>query len=141
MINLTALRTELQTDPAGLGYANAVAGSDYAGLVALLNLERPAVRVNRSLVPAHEFVNALAPGEYVALTQAQRDYLVLVAAAGQVQLGGGGVRVALTALFPANSPTRAALLALLDRPASRADFLFGQAASFEDVVAAVRGSL
>lgn len=135
-----ALLSELQTDPTAIGYAPLLAAGKYGELVAAINLPRGGVTVGRTLIPSWEFVNAIAPSEYLTLTQAQRDYLVLVAAAGQVQLGGGGVRTALTALFGAGTASRTALVALLDRQASRAEFLFGQAVTIEDCARAIRGS-
>lgn len=135
-----ALLAELQNDPTAIGYAALLSAGKYGEVVAALNLPRGGVTVGRTLIPSWEFINALAPAEYILLTQAQRDYLMLVACAGQVQLGGGGVRDALTALFGPATTSRANLIALLNRQASRAEFLFGQAVTIEDCVRAIRGS-
>lgn len=124
-LNLTALKAELQNDPTSRGYAAPLtAGLDNA-VADLLNAVRQGAQIGRTLVHAHEFVNAIVPSEYVALSQAQRDYLVLVASAGEVQLAGGGVRTALGTLFGAGTATRTAFAALQDRPATRAEELFG----------------
>lgn len=135
-----ALQSELLNDPAALGYAPLLAAGRYGEVVAALNLSRVGVTVGRTVIPSWEFVNAIVPTEYITLTQAQRDYLTMLAAAGQVQLGGGGVRDALTALFGPATQSRANLIVLLNRPASRAEFLFGQAVAIEDCVRAIRGS-
>lgn len=139
-LTIAALKAEIQNDPTGRGYAAPYeAGRDNA-VADLLNDPRQGATIGRTLIDAWQFVNAITPSEYVVLTQAQRDYLVLVAAAGRVQLGGGGVRTALGSLFGAGTATRAAFIALQDRPATRAEELFGEgvAISPDDISAARR---
>jgi hypothetical protein len=130
-ITLAALKAELQNDPTARGYAAPLAEGNYQAVVDLLNALRDGATVGRSLVPAWQFVNCIVPSEYAALTVPQRDYLTMVAAAGDVQLGGGAVRDALTAIFAGGTTTRTNLVALLNRPATRAEELFGDGVTIQ----------
>lgn len=124
-INYAALKAEGVNDPLGLGYAVHFGTGNDQAIADLLNTPRQGATVNRTIVPAWEVVNAVVPAEYAALTATYRDYLTFVVSATEVQLGGGGVRDGLGAVFPAQSATRANLLALLTKQASRAEQLFG----------------
>ena len=124
-ISYTALKAEAVADPLGIGYAPHIASGNDQAIADLFNTPRQGATVSRTLVPAWEVVNAVVPTEYAALTAAAREYLTFAVAAGELQLGGGGVRDGLAAVFAANTATRANLVALLDKPATRAEELFG----------------
>lgn len=139
-ISPAALKAEIQNDPTARGYAVPYAAGNDQAVADLLNAPRAGATVNRTLVPAWEFVNAMVASEVNAIPTAAREYLLLVASANEVQLGGGGVRNALTVIFGAGTTTRANLIALLTKPATRSEELSGLGAiiSAADVSAARR---
>lgn len=137
-MDLAALRTEITTDPSLRGYAMPyVAGND-AEVARLLNEPRGTYQHPRGVVPAHAVVAAIAPGEFAALSAAERTWLTFLVSVGSVDLASAVVRGALGALFPANSTTRPRLLALATRDGSRADELGLGTVSDADVARARR---
>jgi hypothetical protein len=137
-MDLTALKTELTTDPAGLGYAALVASGHTAGLADLLNAPNAAIRVNRGVIEAYRIVNAIVPGDWAALTAAQKQSLQLIISAGQVDVSDVNVRQAFVDAFGAGTATRAALVGLATRDGSRAEQVLGQPVSHLDVARALR---
>lgn len=113
-MDLRALKTEITSDPVGIGYA----GKPDAEVAALLN-EPLRPNLNRESLTPSEFVQAIDPAEFFALTQAQRDWIALVASTEDI-FPIGNVRAGLITVFPAGTSTRAALLALLRETGSRA---------------------
>lgn len=123
---LTQLRTEITTDPTSLGYASPLAAGNHAQVATLLNQPRGAISVEKVYVTSRDLIATLVPGEYTALTQAQRDYLALLPALGTVDIRtGSSLRNALNAVFAAGTGTRTAYTALASRNGSRAEQLFG----------------
>lgn len=139
-VTRAALQSELQNDPAALGYAPLLAAGRYGELVDVLNEQRNGITVARDAVPAWEFTNAIEATDYATLTPELRAYFSFVVAAGQVVVSGGAVRAAMRDAFPNGSASKTNLRALWDRRASRAEFLFGQSVTLEDCVRAIRGS-
>lgn len=122
-IDYAALKAEITNDQSGLGYA---AAPNNLAVSELLNAVRGTITVEKSSVPARELIGALAPAEYVALTQPQRDYLALLPALGAVDIRtGSSLRNALNSVFAAGSATRANYTALASRSGSRAEQVFG----------------
>jgi hypothetical protein len=142
-VNHTALGAELQSDPAGLGYAPLLTATNWTALAALLNAPKASVKLSVGVQPSYRVVAAINRAEWDALAAAAKNYLSFVIQAGEVDLGPGEVRTALSALFPAGSATRTSLLALVDRVGSRAEELFGAGVvvTYEDVIRAVRGTI
>ena len=135
-----ALKTEITTDPTGLGYAPYVAAGNDTALVGLLNLPRATIRLPAGVVPSYAVVNAIVATEWQALTAQAKDYLNLVVQPPYVDLGGGEVRTALATLFGAGTGTRTKLIALVDRDASRAEQLGFGTVTEADVSRALRGA-
>lgn len=128
-----ALLAELTNDPAQLGYAPLLdAGSDLLA-ADLLNLPRTGIVVPeggayeqwRGLVPAYEIINNTVPADWKALVAEEKQRYDTITGAGSVDTNAPNVRSALTAMFPQGSATRTALLDMVKRPGSRAEFLFG----------------
>lgn len=140
-IDRAALAAEIQNDPAGVGYAAFIAAGEMGNLRDAINTPRAGTNVGRSVIPAHEFVNAIDAAEFAAITPELREYFTFVVSAGEVQVGGGAVREATRTAFPNNSASKTALRGLWDRRASRAEFVVGQEVTLEDVVRAVRGKV
>lgn len=115
-MDLVALKSELNSDPLGRGYA---AMSDEQAANSLNVSDRTP---NRDTLDAGYLVASIVQSEYGSLSAAQKDYLRLIAMAQTLPLTAT-VKVELGAIFPANSATRANLLALMKRPGSRAEEL------------------
>lgn len=124
-----ALKTELTTDPLGLGYV----GKTDEECADLLNIAapdntNPEKRVSRDSVDSWEIVGATVYGEYVSLTATQRDLYGAVVSCGRVNPQNGNIRTIFGQLFGAGTTTRAQLNDLQYRGSSRAEKLFGSGA-------------
>lgn len=135
---ITALGTELTTDPRGYGYAAATSDAAKADLV---NLRRAAIRLRRADIASREIIEAVEVGDYTALpgspTAAQlsteRRYLAWFQALASIPVvrllnpdgTDGPAIVNLKAMFGAGTGTRTRLAALAERDGSRAEELFG----------------
>jgi hypothetical protein len=121
------LRTELQTDPQAIGYAPHVQAARDQVIADLLNLTRTgaAYQQFRGVVSAYEIINATDPAEWAALTAQEKQRYQTLTGAGQVDLSNANLRAMFSAMFAANTTTRAALLAIATRTGSRAEVLFG----------------
>ncbi len=141
MIDPVALKSELDTDPSGLGYAPHLASGDNKALVGLLNESRAASPVFRGLIPAHEIVSATEPGDWAGLSVAEQRRYIAMSGAGQIDVTSPNVRSAFAAMFGAGTTTRSNLVALARRDGSRIEELFGVglAASLNDVREAING--
>lgn len=127
-INYATLRTELLTDPAGLGYAGK---SDYA-CAGLLNTVRGSIAVARDTIPTWMVLDAVAQADLAALTANQLQTLHIVISAGEVSIASANIRAIMSALFPAGSVTRANLVAIVNRTGTRAEQLFGVGTAVTD---------
>lgn len=126
-INLATLKTELQTDPAGLGLAPLVAAANDAGVAAVLNLVRTGAPylIFRGVISAYEIVNNTDPTEWAALTAQEKQRYQTIVGAGQVDVSNANIRNAFASMFAAGTATRTALSAMGQRQGSRAEVLFG----------------
>lgn len=140
-IDPPALKTELQTDPRGYGYAAALLVSDQAA-ANLLNAVRDGtnpgttptgaggaangvVAVNRGTISAQELVEAVVQSEMPSNAN-QRDWLIMVASGDRVRVDTGSTaRAGLLAIFGAATVTRANLTAASQQVGSRGQELFG----------------
>lgn len=114
-MDLAALKTELTTDPEGLGYT----GHDEhdAGL-----LNAPTRTPDRESIDSGLLVACISPTDFAALTANQKQYLGLFTNAGSVPLTAA-VKQNLAGMFDAGSATRQALVAAMKRTGSRAEEL------------------
>lgn len=126
-----ALKTELQTDPRGYGYAAAIATGVYASVAELLNRLRDgtnggaAISVNRGTISTQELVEAIVQSEMPANAN-QRDWLIMVTQGDRVRVDTASTaRAGLLAIFAAGTATRTNLTAASVRVGSRAEELFG----------------
>jgi hypothetical protein len=140
-INLTALKTELITDPNGYGY---IAGTftEAAGErnAALLNEPRAGISVGRNVISAREIIDATVPSEWTSLTADEKLRYQTLTGVGEVNVQSTNVRDVFLAMFAGGTQTRANLVALQNRVGSRAEQLFGQSVNFRDVLNALMGS-
>lgn len=130
MVDLAALRVELQGDPQHLGYA----GGDNE-VAAKLNAPSTAIAIDRGVIDGREVVSATTPAEFLALSGSQQNlYLALTGASGGVDSANALVRQAFSTIFGSTTATRAALVALLTRPGSRAEKLWGAGTIVDDAL-------
>ncbi len=140
-INYSQLKTEIQTDPAALGYAPFIASGSDNAIADLLNAVG-AFSINRTRIPAVEVVNAIVPTEWTALTADEKNRISFIVSAGEVDASAANTRSAFLAAFAGGTTTRANLVALQTRPGSRAEALFGSGTfvSADDVAKALRAT-
>ena len=125
--NVAALKAELVTDPAVLGYGTSLTVGDHGTPAKLLCQVRAgaAFLVDRELVPTYMLFSAVDAAEFATLTALQLSQLSTILSAGQVDLSKVNIRTMLGAIFPLAGPTRAAIVTLAKRQGSRAEVLFG----------------
>lgn len=127
-IDYVALASEINTDPAALGYAAPKqAGNDIAVAV-LLNAVGAGVsfQVNREPISSALFIANMDPTEFAALTQAQLLRLLIILSGDSVDINGANTQTSLLGIFPNPGATKTAIAALLKRQGSRAEVLFGR---------------
>jgi len=136
MIDYAALKTELDTDPTGRGYA---AASDIAA-AELLNEVQGGITVNVTSVLMAEVLEAIVPADWVALTDGERAGLLLYASQDTLNPNAANVVDAFTTFFAA-TPTLTALNALQTRNGSRAEELWGENVVIHHIDVAIARSL
>lgn len=135
-INYVALKTEASTDPQGFGFAALWAsGQDYL-LAEALNAVRQTIDIDRGVIASYEIINATVPAEWTTLSAAEKQRYQTLTGAGQVDSLNSNVRGAFQQMFVGGTSTRTALTALLTRKGSRAEQLFGQNVSTNDIAVA-----
>jgi hypothetical protein len=143
-VDYVALASEINTDPATVGYAALKAALNDQGLADALNLARASVTIRRADIAPQALWEAIDVADLTALpgtpTAAQLSterrqlaWLTGLAALPTVRLLNDDgtdtmIRKNLLAMFTAGSGTLTRLAALSVRQGSRAEFLFGAAA-------------
>lgn len=117
---IAALRTELTTDPKGLGYS----GEARADL-ALLTEPRAICPKHRRTIPTWEVYGKVVWTDFIDLPVAAREVFRMLTAPEFVDASSQNVRDAFVAVFGAGSATIVALTAILSEPGSRAEELWG----------------
>lgn len=118
-MNFSGLKTEVQTDPAGIGYGSWASAADDLRIAGLIN-DATKRTIARTLVPSWEVAGAFDATEYAALTQIQLSRLAPIVSGTVVNAQNVNIRTILAAIFPQGGPTRTALLALQSQTVSRA---------------------
>jgi hypothetical protein len=140
---VAALASEINNDPAVLGYAPPKAAGNDQGVADLLNAvgSTPAFQVNREPISVALFVENIDPTEFSALTQLQVSRLSALFAGGTLNINGTRTQQNLLNIFPAAGATKTNVSALLKRFGSRAEVLFGNGVviTANDVSKALRG--
>lgn len=132
-MDLVALKAEITSDPAAIGYAAVI--TDHLALAGILN--RPQRTIDAETLSSGVLVSCIDRAEFAALSAADKAYLNLFVTAGDVPMSAN-VRQALRALFPANSETRTKINQATRRTGSRAEELgFGRVTE-SDVADALR---
>ena len=138
-VSVSELRTELTTDPTGLGYAAQIALGNDAQLAEMVNQVRTTITVFRNDVQSWELLASTVKADWDALAAGDKDLYQALIAAGRLDATRSSLRNLITALFPAGSTTRTNLQAIAQRTGSRAEQLWGAAVSVGQVSAALRG--
>lgn len=126
-IAYATLKTEITSDPAGLGYL----GKTDVQVATLMNAV-PSVntdtfrRLKRASIPTWEIVEATVLTEYDALSVAEKDRYKLLTGLGTINPRGPNVQSAFLKMFGSGTTTRANLSLLQWEAASRAQTLFGE---------------
>lgn len=133
MISLQALKTEITTDLAALGYAGKT-DAQVADLMNAPGTPGPNFNADRPQITGAELACAINFAEYSALTATQREYVDMVCSA-YGNLTASQVKAAFGGIFTAGAaPTsRAAILALFPQTLTRAMKLFGVAVTPSDI--------
>lgn len=123
MIDLTELRTEIDTDPNAYGLA-AMGDSEVAEA---LNLVRAAIQLNRNDVrPSEIFAVMDWAADWVPMASAKQEALKLLTSTDTIDMSSTYITDALTAIFTPNpGGSGARIAALIPRDASRAEELWG----------------
>lgn len=114
-MDLTALKTEITTDPAGIGYAAIL--SDHVAVAKLINGTKRTI--DRADLASGVLVSCLDKTEFAALSAADKQYLNLFITAQSVPMTPD-VRQALRSLFPQGSKTRTNINQATRQESSRA---------------------
>ena len=126
---IAALTTEINTDPKALGYATLKAQTNGPEAVAakLNEAGASAETLFKSYVPIEDVIAAIVISEYAAATAANRTFLENVLLKGsKLKSGDANLRTSMAAIFAAGTTSRANLVALASRSASRAEALWGE---------------
>ena len=136
-LTLTALKSELQTDPTALGYSAHVAAGRTAALADLLNALNPAISVFRHSIPTWEIVANTAKPEYDALLPGDKQLYQILVSTGTVDVSDSRIRAMFAGIFGVGTTTRANLITMASRSGSRAEQLFGVSVSHTDCAKAL----
>jgi hypothetical protein len=131
-MDLVALKTELTTDSAGLGYA----GKSHEDQAVLIN--RPQRTMNREQFSGADLASCLDPVEFAALTSVQRTWIqTLTSAYGSLTLYAS-LRQDIRAVLATATKSLAKFNQTINRSASRAEELGLDAVTTSDVADALR---
>lgn len=143
-MTFAALKTEIQTDPAGVGYASAVASGADGAVADLINTVRAgaAYSIFKSSVPIAALVANIDSTNFAALTALQLAKLqLLFAGSASLDATDLNTRNIVTGVFTGMAATLANLTILVKRQGSRAEVLWGDGTRItaDDVAHALRG--
>lgn len=118
------LKNEIQTDPASMGYA----GNNSEEIAGLLNKPDGTKHgtVNVETVTKATAQKAVIATEYTALTSERRDLWLAILQIDDLPVEEQSIRDQVQEVWAAGTTTRNRLVALLSRPASRAEALWGR---------------
>jgi hypothetical protein len=132
-MDLAALKTELTTDSAGLGYA----GKSHEDQAILIN--KPQRSVNRDQFSGGELASCLDPTEFAALTANQRTWIqTLTAASGNLTLFAS-LRQDIRSVLSTATKSLQKFNQTINRSGSRAEELGLGSVTTSDIADALRG--
>lgn len=121
-VQYPTLKTELVTDPKTLG----LPGMDAATAAAKLNEAGASAETKmlETVLPAYKILGATIQAEFDALSATEKQRYSIIISAGLVDVSNTNIRAAFQTMFAGGTTTRANLIALVNRPISRAVALF-----------------
>ncbi len=136
-MDLQVLKTEITTDPAGLGYAGK-SDEQVAKLMMSENGTGSNFEINRKEISGSDIVSAIVGAEYLVLSAAQRDYTAFVTGAGMLKVKT--VKDDLLAIYTqvAAPLSRASLQDAFKQTVSRALKVVGEPVTPSDIANARR---
>lgn len=126
---MAALMAESTNDPKGLGYA--AQGGNPDAIAVLMNTSPEPIasgsqeQIYRTRVSPQDLMAGIVLSEFIALTQANRDYCTMLFSAPSVNTGDANVRTQLAAIFASGTASRTNLTNAAQKQASRAEALWG----------------
>jgi hypothetical protein len=120
-MDYVALKAEIETGPLASELAPHIANGNDQAIADALNRVDAARLIDRTIVPAHEIIDATVVADWTGLSAAERLRYQTITGAGEVNLKNPNVRASFQQMFGAGSGTRTALLALQKRSGSRAE--------------------
>jgi hypothetical protein len=132
-MDLVALKSELTTDPAALGYA----GKSHEDQAVLIN--RPQRTVNKAQFEGADLASCLDPVEFAALTAVQRTWLQMLTTANGMLTLYVSLRQDIRAVLATATKSLAKFNQTINRTASRAEELGLGSVTTSDVADALRG--
>jgi hypothetical protein len=128
-MDLTELKTELNTDPTGRGYAAHVATGSTSLLAALLNEVQVGLLINRSRLTGNEILSAIDTTEFVGIaSEEKRANVRMLVGMSEIDPFGPAAAI-ISSAFGGGSATVTALAAVRTRNGSRAEQLWGEGTS------------
>jgi hypothetical protein len=118
-----ALKNEILNDPKSLG---------------LNTIGLSGETIDRDIVPTYEIFEATIPAEFATLTAAEKQRYQIILSMGNVNTKGANTRASFQAMFAVGTQTRANLVTLLTRLASRVGVLGFRSVNRSDVAQALR---
>jgi len=132
-MDLVALKTELTTDPAGVGYA----GKSHEDQAILIN--KPQRTITRDQFSGADLASCLDPVEFAALTAVQRTWIqTLTSAYGSLTLYAS-LRQDIRAVLATATKSLAKFNQTINRSGSRAEELGLGSVTTSDIADALRG--
>lgn len=123
-IVISELKTEITTDPVGLGYA----GKTDKEVADTMNLVRDTITIDVDRVSNEGLLAAVVGSEFMALTaEKQRGWLAIMAL-DNVPVRNTNIRGQIAAIWGAATTTRQNLLDLQTKDGSRAEAIWGDGA-------------
>jgi len=131
-MDLVALKTEITTDPAAIGYA----GKSHEGIAALIN--RPQRTVSREQFSGADLASCLDPVEFAALTAGQRTWLQMLTTANGMLTLYASLRQDIRAVLSTATKSLQKFNQTINRAGSRAEELGLGSVTTSDVADALR---
>jgi len=131
MIDLAVLKTEINTDPTGLGLPALVTAGNHTEIARLLNEVKASIQVD-NFVSAFDIEEAVDPADWPTPSNVQwkrdlwRDVLLSISSeVGEINANATNLKAKVQLVFDPATSTRTNLAALQTRDGSRIQELFG----------------
>lgn len=131
-MDLVALKAEITSDPASIGYA----GKSHEGIAILLNRQQR--KVNREQFSGADLASCLDPVEFAALTAVQRTWIQMLTTASGMLTLYASLRQDIRSVLATATKSLAKFNNTINRAGSRAEELNLEPVTTSDVADALR---